>query len=49
MTSVTLALNEAGWTIIGSLMKLGPSFVIPRIGELFGLWKIALNCDNVHN
>jgi hypothetical protein len=30
-------------------MKLGSTFVVPRLSELFNMWNTALNCDNVKN
>ncbi len=44
MTRVNL---DCGWAIVGALMKLGPSFVEPRLGQFFALWKPVLNCESV--
>eukprot|EP01116_Phalansterium_solitarium_P006469 TRINITY_DN18779_c0_g1_i1.p1 TRINITY_DN18779_c0_g1~~TRINITY_DN18779_c0_g1_i1.p1 ORF type:complete len:1950 (-),score=546.78 TRINITY_DN18779_c0_g1_i1:75-5924(-) len=43
--SVTVAVAQAGWAIVGALMTLGPSFVSPRLATLLPLWKNGLKSD----
>jgi len=40
---VPLAYWEAGWTLVGALMLLGPAWSSPRLTKLFALWKMALS------
>lgn len=44
--AMLVARAEAGWSIISSLTKLGPSFVEHKLADLLDLWETSLKVDN---